>query len=157
MQNSAARVLTYTKTWQHITPPSTFIGSSSLDMSLLTTLHTSLQTFGDGAFSVASPTLWSSLLAEIQTLSKNSGKPPCSARPIDFVNSSISGKYHYYYFLLLCCLFCLPPFVYSVLASLERCYKNVSYYCWCKQGCRFIVGWRGCRRSKSSLKIMVYL
>ncbi|KAJ8372143.1 hypothetical protein AAFF_G00294270 [Aldrovandia affinis] len=83
VQNSAARVLTRTKPWQHITPtlirlhwlpylsdllhhqtPSRRLRSS--DTGLLSTPRTSRRTFGDRAYSVAAPTLWNSLPIEIR-------------------------------------------------------------------------------------------
>ena len=106
VQNSAARVLTRTKPWQHITPtlihlhwlpvkfriqyklllltykslhalapqyladllhqhtPSRSLRSS--DAGLLSIPRTKLKSFGDRAFSVAAPTLWNSLPAEIR-------------------------------------------------------------------------------------------
>ncbi|KAK5918591.1 hypothetical protein CgunFtcFv8_003341 [Champsocephalus gunnari] len=106
IQNSAARVLTRTKSWEHITPTlfnlhwlpvksrityklllltykslhalspqyltnllHPYILSRTLrssDSSLLSIPHSHLRTFGDRAFSVAAPTLWNSLPAEIR-------------------------------------------------------------------------------------------
>ncbi|KAL3051684.1 hypothetical protein OYC64_001841 [Pagothenia borchgrevinki] len=105
VQNCAARVLTNTKPWQHITPTLIHLhwlpvksrisykillltykslhaqylsdilhphapprNLRSSDSGLLTTPRTKLRTFGDRAFSVAAPTLWNALPAEIPNI-----------------------------------------------------------------------------------------
>ena len=108
VQNCAARVLTHTKPWQHITPTLIHLhwlpvksrisykvllltykslhalapqylsdilhphapprNLRSSDSGLLTTPRTKLRTFGDRAYSVAAPTLWNALPAEIRNI-----------------------------------------------------------------------------------------